>query len=664
MVRIPSEYQEVEWIKTPDADNAYNVYICTNIANSNISRVIIKYHTIAYNQSNSPIIIASHNTGKTAAIDPYAAVSGIASKGLVITPRTAKPFAGVTDIYTITYPEETTGNLRIGGWSDKFWSAEGAYYYVKVFNRNDELMTDLIPCYRKSDNEPGMYDTVTGTFYTNSGTGSFTVGNDVSYSTTNLTETRRKIILNSPHIEAASGNICTFSTDMTAKLKSCRVNFLPKQAGSGDPSPDNVRAISGWDGVTVYRSGKNLFDEANYNYITAYPSSGKLISASATRIVYIPCKPNTTYTATNGAGNDRKTIITTASVPTPGDNYLDGSSNGTITTGSDAKYIGVYCYNSNVDTVTFEEVVDSLQIEIGTEPTAYEPCTAETLSVTFPAQGKNLFDVTSYPLSESGFYVAGSNGVYATTTAAMKATFVFVPCSEYQGMTLTLNKRPGGSSAGIAFYSSADQSTYISGYNNNGATANTSWTFVVPDNANYMRFTVPSDANDIQIELGSTATTYEPYTNAVYGGYLDLTSGELWANMICLDMGKMSWSKSNDLLFRTFGSTLPAEPKTYPRYYMNINWLCSRYKIGTVNSEPQSDKTMCCTLNSSTVILKDSDFETAAELKSALDGAQFVYELATPQLIATLTPTQIKTLKGINNVYSDADNINVTYYRH
>ena len=36
----------------------------------------------------------------------------------------------------------------------------------------------LIPCVRKSDNKPGMYDTVSKTFYTNAGTGEFIVPED------------------------------------------------------------------------------------------------------------------------------------------------------------------------------------------------------------------------------------------------------------------------------------------------------------------------------------------------------------------------------------------------------------------------------------------------------------------------------------------------------
>ena len=38
---------------------------------------------------------------------------------------------------------------------------------------------DLVPCVRKSDSKPGMFDTVTETFFINSGTGEFTVGGNV-----------------------------------------------------------------------------------------------------------------------------------------------------------------------------------------------------------------------------------------------------------------------------------------------------------------------------------------------------------------------------------------------------------------------------------------------------------------------------------------------------
>ena len=51
----------------------------------------------------------------------------------------------------------------------------GKIYYSKLYN-NNILVFDGVPCYRKSDNEIGMYDLVSKTFFTNAGTGTFDVG--------------------------------------------------------------------------------------------------------------------------------------------------------------------------------------------------------------------------------------------------------------------------------------------------------------------------------------------------------------------------------------------------------------------------------------------------------------------------------------------------------
>lgn len=48
-------------------------------------------------------------------------------------------------------------------------------YYCKWYDGNT-LIRDFIPCYRKSDNEVGLYDIVGNQFYTNSGSGEFLYG--------------------------------------------------------------------------------------------------------------------------------------------------------------------------------------------------------------------------------------------------------------------------------------------------------------------------------------------------------------------------------------------------------------------------------------------------------------------------------------------------------
>lgn len=62
----------------------------------------------------------------------------------------------------------------------------------------------------------------------------------------------------------ATGNPCTFETDVAKALKQCKVLFTPVQSGSGDPSPENERPITGWTGLTVNHSGEDTSNPTQY----------------------------------------------------------------------------------------------------------------------------------------------------------------------------------------------------------------------------------------------------------------------------------------------------------------------------------------------------------------------------------------------------------------
>lgn len=65
-----------------------------------------------------------------------------------------------------------------------------------------------------------------------------------------------KGVINAQKTFEATGNpIILPEYKSLVKLK---ITFSPKQAGTGDPSPENVRPISGYGRVTVTRCGKNL----------------------------------------------------------------------------------------------------------------------------------------------------------------------------------------------------------------------------------------------------------------------------------------------------------------------------------------------------------------------------------------------------------------------
>lgn len=64
-------------------------------------------------------------------------------------------------------------------------------------------------------------------------------------------------------VDTASGAIASFVPDATIPdLLGVTVDIEPVQAGSGDPSPDNVRPISGRDAVEIDAAGENLLDSS------------------------------------------------------------------------------------------------------------------------------------------------------------------------------------------------------------------------------------------------------------------------------------------------------------------------------------------------------------------------------------------------------------------
>ena len=61
-------------------------------------------------------------------------------------------------------------------------------------------------------------------------------------------------------VDTASGAIASFADGSDGvPVKGLKVQLEPIQAGSGDPSPDNVRPISGGSSVTVDEDGEELF---------------------------------------------------------------------------------------------------------------------------------------------------------------------------------------------------------------------------------------------------------------------------------------------------------------------------------------------------------------------------------------------------------------------
>ena len=104
---------------------------------------------------------------------------------------------------------------------------------------------------------------------------------------------------NAYFLKSAAGlpsEIASFSDGASMPMKELEVSIVPTQSGSGEPSPTNVRPISGWTACNVTDCGVNLWDE-EWEVGGLVIASGQPYDAND-RIRsknYSPCKPSTSY---------------------------------------------------------------------------------------------------------------------------------------------------------------------------------------------------------------------------------------------------------------------------------------------------------------------------------------------------------------------------------
>ena len=193
--KLPSEYQRLEYIEstgTQYIDTGININTTTSRYETKISPSLVS-GTIAIfgtrngssaNQSSMNVFIIDGTFRLDWLYGAGNSVRNISSK----TEYTISITRGFATINNVDYTSRETasidslytfyiGNLNNAGsvYSKGF---SGKIYYSKLYN-NNILVFDGVPCYRKSDNEIGMYDIVSNTFFTNAGTGTFIKGDNI-----------------------------------------------------------------------------------------------------------------------------------------------------------------------------------------------------------------------------------------------------------------------------------------------------------------------------------------------------------------------------------------------------------------------------------------------------------------------------------------------------
>lgn len=185
----------------------------------------------------------------------------------------------------------------------------------------------------------------------------------------------------------ASGDLAVFSTKYARNLRSLIVQLEPIQAGSGDPSPDNVRPISGRTGATVTRTGKNLLNNADTEIGTAWNSA----TNSARARLVIPCSPSTTYTLSMDGINNIESIYKNYApqVPVSSAGPRITTFPDTFTTEEDSAFVIISFSKTGITQADVDAL--RLQLELGSTATDYEPYTGTTIPVSWDTEAGTVY---------------------------------------------------------------------------------------------------------------------------------------------------------------------------------------------------------------------------------------------------------------------------------
>lgn len=303
--------------------------------------------------------------------------------------------------------------------------------------------------------------------------------------------------------------------------------------------------------------------------------------------------------------------------------------------------------------------------------------------------GKNKFDYSKENIVLQS--MSNTDGVFTNTNTDSR-TYFNMQVSAMNGSTIVTLSTPqniassGRKSATITVESTITSINIV----HNGSQRNVGLTYPFEEQG---EITVSFDVTghdpttvgglsfkDVQIESGSSMTSYAPYSNicpisgrsevkihvadgenphivdnvytislgqTVYGGELDVTSGVLVITQAIADMSNFTWRETST----GYVSSSISNAKRYPDGVPN-NTIFSNYK-----SKPS--KRGGYYIGEPDVISQNYNGVLYTVATDSPTG-QICYELDTP-ITYQLTPTEVEMLTGENNIWSDTGDVSVTY---
>lgn len=155
--------------------------------------------------------------------------------------------------------------------------------------------------------------------------------------------------------------------------------------------------------------------------------------------------------------------------------------------------------------------------------------------------------------------------------------------------------------------------------------------------------------------------TFPSEAGTVYGGTLNVTTGVLTVDMAIVDMGTLNWMyySAQKRIVAEVNSGKPANDN------IGLDGACSVYKVVNTSYRLAPDKSVVIGNNFisnsyAAMVVHDEDYTDAETFKTAVSGQTLVFPIRTP-VTYQLTPTEVTTLLGTNNVWADTGDSTVEY---
>ena len=476
------------------------------------------------------------------------------------------------------------------------------------------------------------------------------------------------------YLQVAEANLGQMTSETLATYK---IQLEKGSASTSYASYENICPITGWNNITAHHGNKNLLDVTQYRWggtdgIHEATSNGSVYtesvySSNATYIWFTQIFPAGTYTMScdySGEGMTGPRFMCTE----PFDGglwnvfykgyWINFTGRSHTFTANKPFSVGLGFISRSGH--TYEPgTIYNIQLETGSVATTFKPYSAMNISVNFPAIGENLFDKTSGNILNA--YLDGSK---IANVASGK--LIYIKCNP--STTYIINKTAGQRFSvayttelpanNVATYKFSSDHTVSSITYTTGSDAQYLVAFVY--NGNYDTITAEEMIDSVQV-----------LTKTVYGGYVDLVNGELVVEWIAdyiknLSISYSTFKDSNVFLTKHIDTNLPTHASR-----IKAKVICDRFKPISAISSYSSGATMnngemvrYLPSDDNRIFFKDTNYTVVEDFLAVYGDALVAWNIAEP-IHYQLTSQQLKTLRGTNNIWSDANgNVEVKYWKH